>query len=595
MRRFAKILLALLCALGTGFLPVQAEERELDEPSLVPVSLQVQGEGEILSEEQSFPAGDYQLELPAQCELHWQGPCPVLQLNEQEMAPEDEAFVLELEAGDSIAARFEDVLPAEEEAEILTEAEEAEESAALPPLLQARAAGSTFLVARTAGERWARDDNPDQGIAYAEFHVKDLLGSGQDWYQGFCCDSNLKDPDTSTVYTNWGEYKGAHRSMLVRALYYGFGGPADRLSDTYGGTAANIITNDLCSLIWTEGDHSHCKTLLDGWFYENYTRQELEKLKTLPEPDADYHIYLIESGQKNQPIVFGTYEDTAGLYLEKTDALKDAGCRQLTQGNKAYSLAGAEYEVYAAADYEAHKNEADLSKYAAGRLVTSDDKGTGKSRSNTLWLKSGTYKVIEVKASPGYVLDTQVHTITLDAKQQKQEGLGRIGIALKVQEQPAYAVPGLVLTKTDPQGQPLAGAEFRLTWTVKDGASLNGIFKTDGNGQLLFDQDHGVNLTKKFISSIPKLPDGTWVLGIGTLEIQETKAPAGYQLEGTVYTFSIDPPDSHSSSPVLELYNKPLTVTNRSYPRLPQTGSPLSVLVSAASLLLSGLWLRRRF
>lgn len=80
------------------------------------------------------------------------------------------------------------------------------------------------------------------------------------------------------------------------------------------------------------------------------------------------------------------------------DVVKTSANSAITNNNGNYSLAGAIYGVYRD---QSCSNE-------VGRITTDS---SGKGRLNNLDL--GTYYVKELKASPGYELDTQVHAITL--------------------------------------------------------------------------------------------------------------------------------------------------------------------------------------
>lgn len=80
------------------------------------------------------------------------------------------------------------------------------------------------------------------------------------------------------------------------------------------------------------------------------------------------------------------------------EVIKSSANSAITNNNGNYSLAGAVYGVYRD---QSCSNE-------VGRITTDS---SGKGRLNNLDL--GTYYVKEIKASPGYELDTNVHAITL--------------------------------------------------------------------------------------------------------------------------------------------------------------------------------------
>ena len=79
---------------------------------------------------------------------------------------------------------------------------------------------------------------------------------------------------------------------------------------------------------------------------------------------------------------------------------KESANPEMTDGNSCYSLEGATYGVY--------KEQACTTKVAN---LTTDAQGN----SNTVEVDAGTYYVKETKAPKGFVLDKQVHPVTVTA------------------------------------------------------------------------------------------------------------------------------------------------------------------------------------
>lgn len=107
----------------------------------------------------------------------------------------------------------------------------------------------------------------------------------------------------------------------------------------------------------------------------------------------------------------------------------------------------------------------------------------------------------------------------------------------------------------------LAGAEF--TFRFYDGlystiaaAEASGspartwVFKTDTNGEIDFRSSEKISGDDFYLNS-----NGRRVLPLGTLLIQETKAPAGYQLNGTVFLRQIT--DDGSNAEHVDTFNVP--------------------------------------
>ncbi|MBQ4426069.1 MAG: hypothetical protein II882_10110 [Lachnospiraceae bacterium] len=113
--------------------------------------------------------------------------------------------------------------------------------------------------------------------------------------------------------------------------------------------------------------------------------------------------------------------------------MKTGGNSALTEGNTAYSLAGAVYGVYASrADAASDANR-------LGTLTTASDGSSG-----SLSLEVGTYYVKELTASPGYAKDTAIHSVDVSAENTADNP------AVVQSVEPPLADPvGLILRKTD--------------------------------------------------------------------------------------------------------------------------------------------------
>ena len=216
---------------------------------------------------------------------------------------------------------------------------------------------------------------------------------------------------------------------------------------------------------------------------------------------------------ENQPLSRWTYEyhPTGYVTLQKSSAYPE-----VTSGNSCYSIAGAEYGVY--------RDEA--CKDQVGTLRTDE---TGNS--NILELDQGQYYVKETKAPRGYVLDTKVYTAALE---------GSKTTVVRAQDVPLTAPVQILLEKSDrdtslstPQGKAsLAGAEFTVRYydgTYDSDPAATGkkplrtlVLKTGSDGTARLDPASKVSGDAFYHA------DGKAVLPLGTVTIQETKAPAGY-------------------------------------------------------------------
>ena len=117
-------------------------------------------------------------------------------------------------------------------------------------------------------------------------------------------------------------------------------------------------------------------------------------IKGLPDPPAAFKAFIIP-GNNNQTLVGSWYQVPYG-YLELRKSSANA---TVSDGNGNYSLKGAVYGVY--------KGETLITK------LTTDQNGYAKSGE----LESGNYTVKELTASKGYIIDAEVHNVTVNPEQ----------------------------------------------------------------------------------------------------------------------------------------------------------------------------------
>lgn len=231
------------------------------------------------------------------------------------------------------------------------------------------------------------------------------------------------------------------------------------------------------------------------------------------------------------------YDGTLGLFvpdngvqvlffLNRSGSLKlvkTSANPALTDGNTTcYDLAGAEYTVYSdsAATTEVGK-------------ITLDSKGEGTLDT----IKSGTYYVKETKAAKGYALDEEIHEVKIESGKTAE---------LAVKDVPQNAPARMAVQKIDaetgkasPLGAgTLAGAEFTVKYysgmynsesELPSEATRTWVFKTNDKGiaNILRDESF-VSGDELYMSAtgVPTIP-------LGTITIQETKAPKGYTISDT--------------------------------------------------------------
>ncbi len=243
----------------------------------------------------------------------------------------------------------------------------------------------------------------------------------------------------------------------------------------------------------------------------------------------------------------GTYNPSGQAVLKKKSANPE-----LTNGNSCYSLAGAEFGVYSSAS---------LSGTSRVGIFTTDANGN----SNTLTLNPGTYYVKELKAPPGFAIDPATKTITITSGK-----LTTVEFADLPQMDPVGVLLGKVDAETNankPQGSAtLQGAQFTVKyyaglWEVnKDPADLGKspdrtwVFETDEDGFCYYDNEYKVLGNELYMS-----PDGYSSIPIGTITIQETKAPEGYLLNPEIFVRQIT---TEGNAEWVNTYNQPVIPEN---------------------------------
>lgn len=224
------------------------------------------------------------------------------------------------------------------------------------------------------------------------------------------------------------------------------------------------------------------------------------------------------------------------IQLQKTSANPE-----LTKGNSCYSLAGAEYSIY---------TNKSCSKDSYFGFIRTDANGFGmygdgldsKGKHVGSDVTNRTYYAKETKAPKGYKLDTTVYTFK-DSGKKTVDGVSIYSFTCS--DKPANDPIGVVLKKQDAKtGQAttrLAGAEFALKYyagtykteeELKDiKATRSWVIKTDENGRASLTKDYLVSGDEFYYAT----DSGRPALPLGTLTIQETKAPENYELNTDLY------------------------------------------------------------
>lgn len=230
----------------------------------------------------------------------------------------------------------------------------------------------------------------------------------------------------------------------------------------------------------------------------------------------------------------------------------------ITDNNPCYSLQGAEYGVYKTeADAKADKNK--VNTLTIGKYDSSEKY---KDWSNEIELDEGTYYVKETKNPKGYALNNSVVSVVVKANESSW-----IGSNGEFKDYPQSDPVSVVLGKVDketnknkPQGSAsLAGAEFTVKYykglydsdPAKSGQTpaRSWVLKTDKDGYCELTSAYKVSGDDFYYNgtNTPTLP-------VGTVTIQETKAPVGYFINNEVFVRNIT---STGTSEFVSTFNMP--------------------------------------
>lgn len=243
----------------------------------------------------------------------------------------------------------------------------------------------------------------------------------------------------------------------------------------------------------------------------------------------------------------------------KLSIMKKSANPDITDNNRCYSLKGAEYGVYKTeADAKADKNKVNtliIGKY--------DNSEKYKNWSNEIELEAGTYYVKETKAPKGYALNPNAVKVVIEAGKNTWLGEASSGFEDYPQSDPVRILLGKIdkeTNKNKPQGSAsLAGAEFTVKYykglydsdPAKSGQTpaRSWVLKTNSNGKAYLNKDYKVSGDDFYYAS-----NGDPTFPIGTVTIQETKAPTGYFINNEVFVRKIT---TSGSVEGVDTYNQP--------------------------------------
>lgn len=215
----------------------------------------------------------------------------------------------------------------------------------------------------------------------------------------------------------------------------------------------------------------------------------------------------------------------------------------LTKDNPCYSLEGAEFEIYTQGTNE------------VVTTISTDKNGYGKADK----LEVKTYDIRETKAPKGFALDSTRHSITI-----KEGVTTTYEMTDKAQNDPVSILLGKVDAQTNanrPEGSAsLENAEFTIKYfkgfynvdpeTQGVSAERVWVMKTDSRGFTRLGEKYKVSGDDLYFAT-----SGDPTVPMGTLTLQETKAPTGYIVNSEVFVRQIT---SNGPAESVATYNQPI-------------------------------------
>lgn len=371
-----------------------------------------------------------------------------------------------------------------------------------------------------------------------------------DGHVAFCGEAMYAPPRAGMTLNSAVE---VHDDRVRKVIYYAYGYPNNQVSNTFPNRdQALLAMNEFLSAVASGTSISGSS---NGQRY-HVAYETLKGILNLPSPPSDFKVYKAKcpgtgvSWQgivtQNQTLYWGQNEPKGNLTIEKSSSNPS-----ITDNNNCYSLEGAEYGLY--------NSEADANK-DVNRVGTFTIKADGKA--NTIKdLKAKTYYLKETKAGKGYALDKKVYSVSVTS--------GKTEV-YKVKDIPQSDPVGILLKKRDKEtGQDvpqrdahLENAEFTVKYYKGDyaegvdpatqgvTAERTWVFRTNENGFTYYDDSFKVSGDALYYSS-----DGNPSIPVGTVTMQETKAPEGYKLNDELFVIKLK---IGGTNEILNTYQEPI-------------------------------------
>ena len=318
---------------------------------------------------------------------------------------------------------------------------------------------------------------------------------------------------------------------LRKCLYYGYNGPQDILSSRYGKSGAIVLTDELVSNAYS----GTCigKVANDGFHWNNTVSALWNEITSKADPSS-FKAYMVDVAgtgynwqgvlKPNQKLVYGVYQPMGSLQIQKGSKMNS-----ISDNNTSYTFKGALYGLYKDPECKEKVDEFVIQENGYSNVVSN--------------LSIQTYYVQEIKAPHGYQKDTTVYKASVKENET---------VKISVFDVPQTNIVDLVLQKKDAQTGnkaqgmgSLANAQYVFKFyggLYDEDPALKKIqplktwtLKTDKTGNIQMNDTFKVSGDDFY-----KDGDRNTVLPLGTITVQESLPPQGYQLDSNVYSQKLD-------------------------------------------------------
>lgn len=377
-------------------------------------------------------------------------------------------------------------------------------------------------------------------IPYAGYTTTWMYADGE---MAYCGNPSAATPPSGTYAKSAINSASGRDAETIADLWFSYGSPGFDASlwpsTWYDGTAmtdaryaalAHILLSDTFS---SNGNYAlyGCDESFKEWCRYNVigfdssgamcnddaTGRKISRMQG--EVPSNFEAFMLYTGAGNQLILSFKYTPYG-----KIDLVKVTANEEMCEGNPLYSVEGAVYTVY--------RNQG-LTDVAGS--ITTDKDGYGILEE----LEPGSYWVRETKQAPGHALDPTVYPVEV-----KSDETTRVN-GQTVSDIPQSDPVGMLVGKVDAdtgEGEPegdatLEGALFTVRYYARDyadaaSAEASGapartwVFETDTDGFAYLADEY-----KHSGDALYYQTNGDASIPLGTVLIQETRAPQGYNLD----------------------------------------------------------------